>query len=51
MLECTDEPCDLNFYNQHNAIKKQVLHSFDTFKILKSEIFNYAGGILKNRKP
>lgn len=51
MLECKDENCDIAFYNTHNELKKQVLHSFETFKILKSEIFNYAGGILKNRKP
>lgn len=51
MLECTDDTCDLNFYRQHNDLKKQVLHSFDTFKLLKSQIFKYAGGILKNRKP
>ncbi|WP_047418390.1 hypothetical protein [Cellulophaga sp. Hel_I_12] len=51
MLECKDNTCDLTFYEQHKLLKKQVLHSFETFKLLKSEIFNYAGGILKNRKP
>ncbi len=51
MLECKDETCDLTFYNAHNILKKQVLENFDSFKILKSEIFNYAGGILKNNKP
>tara|TARA_R110002012_G_scaffold263456_1_gene446256 strand:- start:92718 stop:93131 length:414 start_codon:yes stop_codon:yes gene_type:complete len=51
MLECQEDSCDLTFYEQHKVLKKQVLHSFETFKVLKSQIFNYAGGILKNRKP
>lgn len=51
MLECNQEQGDVAFYNTHNALKMEVLHSFEAFKILKSEIFNYAGGILKNRKP
>jgi hypothetical protein len=51
MLKCKDKTCDLTFYNAHNILKKQVLENFDNFKILKSEIFNYAGGILKNNKP
>lgn len=50
MLECKDEMCDLTFYHAHNEIKKQVFHSFENFKVLKAEIFNYAGGILKNKK-
>jgi hypothetical protein len=51
MLKCKDETCDLTFYNAHIILKKQVLENFDNFKTLKSEIFNYAEGILKNNKP
>ena len=51
MLECKDERCDLGFYNKHNALKAEVVSCMEDFQNLKAEIFNYAGGILKKRKP
>lgn len=51
MLECTDENCDLQYYQKHNAIKSEIAGCTQTFQELKSEIFNYAGGILKKKKP
>ncbi len=51
MIECTDTACD-NFYNQkHEKLKAETVSFMEDFKILKSEIFEYAGGILKKRKP
>ena len=51
MIECTDNACD-NFYNQkHEKLKAETVSFMEDFKILKSEIFEYAGGILKKRKP
>jgi len=51
MLECTDSACDLNYYRKHETLKAKVNICFGDFQKLKSGIFNYAGGILKKRKP
>ncbi|WP_281541250.1 hypothetical protein [Maribacter aestuarii] len=51
MLECTDSACDLTYYRKHDKLQSQVDACFEDFRKLKSEIFNYAGGILKRRKP
>ena len=51
MLECKDDLCDLQYYRKHNELKLQVEECLIDFRELKSEIFNYAGGILKKRKP
>ncbi len=51
MLECMDSECDLTYYRKHEQLKAEVISFQENFKILKSEIFNYAGGILKKRKP
>ena len=51
MLECTDSACDLAYYTNHNKLETEVENFWKDFKNLKSEIFNYAGGILKKRKP
>lgn len=51
MLECTDYACDLEYYQKHEAIKAQVVGFLENFQLLKSDIFNYCGGILKKRKP
>lgn len=50
MLECRDETCDFSYYRLHENIRETVLKCMHTFRILKSEVFNYAGNILKNRK-
>jgi chromosome segregation ATPase len=51
MLECMDSTCDLAYYRKHDKLKKEVDTCFTEFQELKSKIFNYAGGILKKRKP
>ncbi len=51
MLECTDSSCDLNYYRKHAALKTIVGECFKDFQKLKSEILNYAGSVLKRRKP
>lgn len=51
MLECTDDACDMQYFQKHEAIKAEVVSFLENFHSLKSEIFNYAGGILKKRKP
>ena len=51
MLECTDDNSDLSYYQKHDALKAQVMGCTQYFQQLKSEIFNYAIGVLKKRKP
>jgi len=51
MLECIDSECDLGYYRKHDRLRTQVCQCLEDFQKLKSEIFNYAGGILKKRKP
>ncbi len=51
MMECTDEACDIQYYQRHEELKNGTAACLEDFQKLKSEIFNYAGGILKNRKP
>lgn len=51
MLECTDSICDLDYYRKHKTLQIKVDESLSDFQQLKSEIFNYAGGILKKRRP
>lgn len=51
MLECADNTCDKEYYQKHDLLTAEVLLCLDNFQNLKWEIFNYAGGILKKRKP
>lgn len=50
ILECADAECDLTYYQKQDKLQTEVDFCLDHFRQLKSEIFNYAGGILKNRK-
>jgi len=51
MIQCTDSACDNAYYKKHEMTKAQSVNCLENFQILKSEIFQYAGGILKGRKP
>ncbi len=51
MLECADDACDLDFYQKHETLKAEVVDFMEDFQNLKAEVFNYAGGVLKKRKP
>lgn len=51
MIECTDSACDLGYYSKHETLQSEVDKCLEDFQVLKTEIFNYAGGILKKRKP
>ncbi|WP_411030514.1 hypothetical protein [Spongiimicrobium sp. 3-5] len=50
ILECSDNGCNLWYQKKHETLKTKVKKCLDDFQGLKSEIFNYAGGILKKRK-
>ncbi|TFG75824.1 MAG: hypothetical protein E4H26_05510 [Flavobacteriales bacterium] len=51
MLECTDDACDLTYFQKHAKLKAEWTACLEDFQNLKSEIFNYAGAILKRKKP
>lgn len=51
MMECTNTTCDRTYYQKHEKIKAETVYCMETFQDLKTEVFNYAGGILKQRKP
>ncbi len=51
MLECIDDNCDLLYYQKHETLKAGITGCTGSFQQLKSEIFSYAVGILKKRKP
>lgn len=51
MLECIDSKCFLAYYRKHEKIEAEVVSCMENFQNLKTEIFEYAGSILKRRKP
>ncbi len=51
ILESSDAFCDDNSIQKHDSIQRQVQICVTDFKTVKSEIFKYASGILKLRKP
>ncbi len=51
MIQCTDVACDNAYYQKHEKTKAETVSCLENFQNLKSEIFEYAGGILKRRKP
>ena len=50
ILERADAKFDSSYYQKQDKLQAEVNFCLDNFRQLKSEIFNYAGGILKNRK-
>lgn len=50
-LECKNGQGDEDVYAEHQKLKANVVNCLQQFQILKSEVFNYAGGILKKRRP
>jgi len=51
MLECKDKIHDSTYLQKHYQLKAEVTDLRMDFQNFKSEIFNYAGGILRKRKP
>jgi len=50
-LECKNGQGDEDVHAEHQELKANVVNCLQQFQILKSEVFNYAGGILKKRRP
>ncbi|WP_148232119.1 hypothetical protein [Maribacter sp. HTCC2170] len=51
MIQCTNDSCDNTYYQKHEKMKAETVSCIEDFRSLKTEIFEYAGGILKKRKP
>ena len=51
MMECTSAPCDTAYYLKHEQLQNKVFEYLEDYRQLKSEIYRYAGAILKSRKP
>ena len=51
MLECLDTSRDLILYQNQDKLKAEMVDYTTKYRNLKAEIFKYAGGILKKRKP
>ncbi|WP_103864148.1 hypothetical protein [Aquimarina sp. I32.4] len=50
MLECDTISCDTLYYKEHESLKKSFDNFYKISKKLKSEIFQYAGSILRKNK-
>ncbi|MCG8492838.1 MAG: hypothetical protein MI743_14560 [Sneathiellales bacterium] len=51
IIECTPEMCDKGFFLKHHRLQDKILQYFDDYLKLKTEVYNYAGSVLKRRKP
>ncbi len=51
LLESKDQPGIVSYSEIHHHLELDFNKFLDRYWLLKSEIFNYAGAILKKRKP
>ncbi|MDX1314042.1 MAG: hypothetical protein R3356_00955 [Eudoraea sp.] len=51
LLETGEADKDRSYDGRHQELQVEFLLFYEDFQQLKSEIFNYAGGILRKRKP
>jgi len=51
ILECTTAICDLAYYKKHVNLDLKVTQHYDDYLKLKAEVYNYAGAVLKRKKP
>ncbi len=51
VLECQEHSANKSYRDRHRELQIEYLLFETDYQKLKSEIFNYAGGILKKRKP
>ncbi|GAA4272860.1 hypothetical protein U6A24_06225 [Aquimarina gracilis] len=50
MLECDTISCDHEYYMEHELLKTSYNTLYKKFRELKSNVFGYAGGILKTKR-
>ena len=51
LLESQEVDKDGSYAQKHRELQVEFLLFYEDFQQLKSEIFNYAGGILRKRRP
>lgn len=51
ILECTSAYCDATYNKKHKKFLQKVTAYVEDYIKLKSEVYEYAGSILKKRKP
>lgn len=51
ILECTTTSCDSSYRQKHKDFLKKVSEYVEHYLMLKSEIYTYAGSVLKRGKP
>ena len=51
IYECTSKICDEGYYQKHRKLQDRALQYFDDYLKLKTEVYSYAGSVLKRRKP
>ncbi|MEZ4811625.1 MAG: hypothetical protein R2819_14795 [Allomuricauda sp.] len=51
IYECTSKICDEGYYQKHCELQERVQQYFEDYLKLKTEVYGYAGSILKRRKP
>lgn len=51
LMECKDQPGMVSYSEIHHHLELDFNKFLDRYQLLKSEIFNYAGAILKKKKP
>ena len=50
MLECDTVSCDHEYYQEHELLETTYNKFYKKFRELKSNVFGYAGGILRTKK-
>ncbi|WP_318312802.1 hypothetical protein [Flagellimonas crocea] len=51
IFECSQAECDNHYYEKHQSLKEEMTDYIKTYIELKNEVYDYAGSILKKRKP
>ena len=51
IFECTSEVCDISYYEKHNKLENRIVHYLEEYVNLKAKVYDYAGSVLKRRKP
>ncbi len=51
IFECTSKTCDESYYEKHNKLENRISQFLETYQKLKTKVYDYAGSVLKRRKP
>lgn len=51
IVECTTDDCDKDFRERHEKLEASMREYLEGYLNLKSEVYNYAGTVLKRKKP